>query len=84
VIGQAIQSGRLFQHPPAAILNYHFAQTTLFFPISDTKKDELKILILVKFFTIDFRNLFICKTVNCGDMLLASPCLLYYFYRNVQ
>jgi len=25
VIGQAIQSGWLFQYPPAAILNYHFA-----------------------------------------------------------
>jgi len=53
VIGQAIQSGRLFQHPPATILNYHFAQTTLFFQISNTKKDkkkELKIIILVKFF----------------------------------
>jgi len=33
-----IQSGRLFQHPPAAILNYHFAQTTLVFHISYTKK----------------------------------------------
>jgi len=40
VIGQAIkiQSGRLFQHPPAAILNYQFAQSTLFFQISNTKK----------------------------------------------
>jgi len=39
VIGQAIQSGLLFQHPPAAIFNYHFAQTTLFFLISNTKKE---------------------------------------------
>jgi len=45
-----IQSGRLFQHPPAAILNYHFAYTTLFFQIFNTKKEELKIIILVKFF----------------------------------
>jgi len=29
---------RLFQHPPAAILHYHFAQTTFFFQISNTKK----------------------------------------------
>jgi len=43
VVGQAIQPGRLFQHPPAAILNYHFAQTTLFFQISNTKKEELKL-----------------------------------------
>jgi len=45
-----MQSGRLFQHPPTAILNYHFAQTTLFFQISNTKKEELKIITLVKFF----------------------------------
>jgi len=38
VIGQAIQSGRLFQHPLASVLNYHFAQTTLFCQISNTKK----------------------------------------------
>jgi len=38
-----LQSGRLFQHPHAAILNYHFAQTTLFFHISNTKKEELEI-----------------------------------------
>jgi len=45
-----IESGRLFQHPPAAILNYQFTQITLFFQISNTKKEELKIIILVKFF----------------------------------
>jgi len=51
VTGQVkIQSGRLFQHPLAAILNYHLAQTTLCFQISNTKKEELKIIILVKFF----------------------------------
>jgi len=55
VIGQAIQSGRLFQHLPAAILNYHFAQTTLFFQISNTKKE--KNTILVKFFFFSIRNL---------------------------
>jgi len=52
VIGQAMQSGRLFQHPAAAIHNYHFAQTTLFFQISNTKKEDLKIIILVKLFFV--------------------------------
>jgi len=52
-----IPSGRLFQHPLAAILNYPFAQTTLFFQISNTKKEELKIIILVKFFFFSVRNL---------------------------
>jgi len=53
IIGQAIQFGRLFQplsyifslvstssRGLAAILNYHFAQTTLLFQISNTKKEE--------------------------------------------
>jgi len=79
VIGQAIQSGRLFQHPPAAILNNHFAQTTLFFQISNTKKEELKIIILVKFFFFSVRNLkekcglseVIVK--NGGGMMLEQP-----------
>jgi len=44
-------------NPPAAILNYHFAQTTLFFQISNTKKEELNIIILVKFFFFSVRNL---------------------------
>jgi len=57
VTGQAkIHFGRLFQHPPAAILNYHFAQTTLFFQITNTKNEELKIIILVKFFFFSVRN----------------------------
>jgi len=42
---------------PAAIINYHFAQTTLFFQISNTKKEELKIIILVKFFFFSVKNL---------------------------
>jgi len=84
VIGQAIkiQSGRLFQHLPAAILNYHFAQTTLFFHISNTKKEELKIIILVKFFFFSVRNMkekcglseVIVK--NGGGRMLEQPLLM--------
>jgi len=44
-------------HPSAAILIYNFAQTTLFFQISNTKKEELKIIILVKFYFLVVRNL---------------------------
>jgi len=71
VIGQAkIQSGRLFQHPAAAILNYHFAQTALFFQISNTEKEELKIIILVKFF---FFGLIEVIVKNGGGKMLEQP-----------
>jgi len=57
IVKLKIQSGQLFQHSPTAILNHHFAQTTLFFQISNTKKEELKIIIPVKFFFFSVRNL---------------------------
>jgi len=67
VIGQAIQSGRLFQHPPAAI------------QISNTKKEELQIIILVKFFFFSVRNLkYKCGlseviVKNGGGRMLEQP-----------
>jgi len=36
-----------------------------------------------KFVTAGYREIYNCNE-ECGDRLLAFPCLLYYFYRNVQ